>query len=194
MQVSDTNVIVEPVATTTTRELTLGEVADAIRNLAEVPSLEQIKAWFAALLLRQRDYDCYRMFADRKYARNLVVRSSFAEMLLLCWRPGQRTPIHDHGGSVGVVAVCEGLLTETMFEHLPEGRVRPYDTYKWGPGSITGADVPDIHQLLNLQPEGRDMVTLHCYAPPLSVLNTYSPRSSRVGRWREGYFSGGAGI
>jgi cysteine dioxygenase len=193
MQVSDTNVI-EPVATSTTTELTLGEVADAIRELSEVPSLEQIKRWFASLLLRQRDYDCYRMFADRKYARNLVVRSQFAELLLLCWRPGQRTPIHDHGGSVGVVTVCEGLLTETMFEHLPEGRVRPYDTYKWGPGSITGADVPDIHQLLNLQPEGRDMVTLHCYAPPLSVLNTYSPRSSRVGRWREGYFSGGAGI
>jgi cysteine dioxygenase len=193
MQISDTNVI-ELVATTTATELTLGEVADAIRELSEVPSLEQIKRWFAALLLRQRDYDCYRMFADRKYARNLVVRSQFAELLLLCWKPGQRTPIHDHGGSVGVVAVCEGLLTETMFEHLPEGRVRPYDTFKWGPGSITGADVPDIHQLLNLQPEGRDMVTLHCYAPPLSVLNTYSPRSSRVGRWREGYFSGGAGI
>jgi cysteine dioxygenase len=193
MQISDTNVI-EPVATTTTTELTLGEVADTIRNLSEVPTLEQIKRWFGALLLRQRDYDCYRMFTERKYARNLVVRSPFAELLLLCWKPGQRTPIHDHGGSVGVVAVCEGLLTETMFEHLPEGRVRPYDTYRWGPGSITGADVPDIHQLLNLQPEGRDMVTLHCYAPPLSVLNTYSPRSSRVGRWREGYFSGGAGI
>jgi cysteine dioxygenase len=194
MQLSDTNVVLEPAVTPATRELTLGEIAETINNLSSVPSLTQIREWFSALLLRQRDYEHHRLFASRKYARNLVVRSSFAELLLLCWRPGQRTPIHDHGGSVGVIIVCEGLLTETMFQHLPEGRVRPYDTYKWGPGSVTGADVPDIHQLLNLQPAGRELVTLHCYSPPLSVLNTYSPRSSRVGRWREGYFSGGAGI
>jgi cysteine dioxygenase len=93
-----------------------------------------------------------------------------------------------------MVMVFEGLLTETMFERTEEGRVRPYNTFKWGPGGITGADVPDIHLLLNMQPPGRDLVTLHCYAPPLSVLNTYSMRSRRVGRWREGYFLGGAGI
>jgi cysteine dioxygenase len=194
MQVSDTNTIFEPTVDSSVKEISLGEAAEIIRNLTEVPTLDQIKEWFSSLLLRQRDYERYRLFAERKYARNLVARSSFAEMLMLCWRSGQRTPIHDHGGSVGVVMVCEGLLTETMFEHAPESRVRPYNTYRWGPGSITGADVPDVHQLLNLQPAGRDMVTLHCYAPPLSVLNTYSPRSSRVGRWREGYFTGGAGI
>jgi cysteine dioxygenase len=194
MQVTDTNTIFETAVENSAKEISLGEAAEIIHNLTEVPALDQIKEWFSSLLLRQRDYDRYRLFASRKYARNLIARSSFAEMLMLCWRSGQRTPIHDHGGSVGVVMVCEGLLTETMFEHVPEGRVRPYNTYRWGPGSITGADVPDVHQLLNLQPAGRDLVTLHCYAPPLSVLNTYSPRSSRVGRWREGYFTGGAGI
>ena len=194
MQVTDTNTIFEPAADTTAKEISLGEAAEIIRGLTEVPALDQIKEWFSSLILRQRDYERYRLFTDRKYARNLIARSSFAEMLMLCWRSGQRTPIHDHGGSVGVVMVCEGLLTETMFEHVPESRVRPYNTNRWGPGSITGADVPDVHQLLNLQPAGRDLVTLHCYAPPLSVLNTYSPRSSRVGRWREGYFTGGAGI
>ncbi|MCI0488556.1 MAG: cysteine dioxygenase family protein [Blastocatellia bacterium] len=183
-----------PAAGAAACELTLAEMAGRIETLTGVPSLSQIEEWFSLLLLRQRDYEPYRMFTPRKYARNLIVRSPFAELLMLCWRPGQRTPIHDHGGSVGVVMVCEGLLTETMYERTPEKRVHPYNTFKRGPGEITGADVPDIHQLLNLQPKGRDLVTLHCYAPPLSVLNTYSPRSSRVGRWREGYFMGGAGI
>lgn len=194
MQVRDSNTVFEARPAEASAELTLDEVAGCISGLREVPPLDQIKQWFSQLLLRQRDYDRYRMFAARKYARNLIARSPFAELLLLCWHAGQRTPIHDHGGSVGVVMVCEGLLTETMFELAPEGRVRPYNTYRWGPGAITGADVPDVHQLLNLQPAGRDMVTLHCYAPPLSVLNTYSPRSSRVRSWREGYFTGGAGI
>ena len=194
MRVTDTNITYESSTVQAADELTLGELAETVNNLKAVPTLDDIKRWFSALLPRQRDYEPYRLFAKRKYARNLVARSSFAELLMLCWRSGQRTPIHDHGGSVGVVMLIEGLLTETMYERAKEGHVRPYNTYRWGPGGITGADVPDIHQLLNLQPEGRDMVTLHCYAPPLSVLNTYSPRSSRVRHWREGYFAGGAGI
>ena len=194
MRVTDTNIIYEPQTITASDELSLGELSETIKNLKAVPKLEEIKQWFSALLLRQRDYEPYRAFTPRKYARNLIARSSFAELLMLCWRSGQRTPIHDHGGSVGVILMVEGLLTETMYEHAPEGHVRPYNTYRWGPGGVTGADVPDIHQLLNLQPEKRDMVTLHCYAPPLSVLNTYSPRNARVRHWREGYFTGGAGI
>jgi cysteine dioxygenase len=194
MRVTETNIVYEPRTVQAADELTLDELAETIKNLKAVPTLDDIKQWFSALLPRQRDYEPYRLFAKRKYARNLVARSSFAELLMLCWRSGQRTPIHDHGGSVGVVMLIEGLLTETMYERAKEGHVRPYNTYRWGLGGITGADVPDIHQLLNLQPEGRDMVTLHCYAPPLSVLNTYSPRSSRVRHWREGYFAGGAGI
>ena len=194
MQVTDTNIVAAPPTALAVDEWTLGEVAEMIHNLNAVPDLDDVKAWFSALLLRQRDYDAYRLFSKRKYARNLIARSSYAELLMLCWRSGQRTPIHDHGGSIGVVMVAEGCLTETMYERTPEGRVRPYNTNRWSPGAITGADVPDIHCLMNLQPEGRDLVTLHCYAPPLSVLNTFSPRSQRVRRWREGYFTGGAGI
>ena len=194
MRVIDTNAIAAPTATVATDELTLGEVAEIIHNLKAVPTLDEVQAWFAALLLRQRDYDAYRLFSARKYARNLIARSAHAELLMLCWRAGQRTPIHDHGGSIGVVMVAEGCLTETMYERTPEGRVRPYNTNRWSPGAITGADVPDIHCLMNLQTETRDLVTLHCYAPPLSVLNTFSPHSLRVRRWREGYFTGGAGI
>lgn len=194
MRVSDTQIVTESRTALAPRELALGELADIINNLQAVPKLEEVKRWFASLLVRQRDYEPYRFFTPRKYARNLIARSDYAEVLMLCWRSGQRTPIHDHGGSVGVILMIEGLLTETMYERMPEGHVRPYNTHKWGPGAITGADVPDIHCLLNMQPPGRDMVTLHCYAPPLSVLSTYSPKSRRVRHWREGYFSGGAGI
>lgn len=194
MQVRDTNTIFQPEVPSSHAEHTLDELTERIKCLTALPTLSAIEDWFSSLLVIQRDFERYRVFAERSYARNLIVRSPFAELLLLCWRSGQRTPIHDHGGSVGVVLVCEGLLTETMYDRMPEGHVRPHDTFRRGPGSVTGADVPDIHQLLNLQPEGKTMITLHCYAPPLSELNTYSPRSSRVGRWREGYFTGGAGI
>ena len=37
--------------------------------------------------------------------------------------------------------------------------------------------MPDIHQLGNPDVSGRDLVTLHLYAPPLTSLNVY-----KVGR------------
>ena len=40
-------------------------------------------------------------------------------------------------------------------------------------GEITGAGVPDIHQLGNPEVSGQDLITIHIYAPPLGVLNTY---------------------
>ncbi|HWO01230.1 MAG TPA: cysteine dioxygenase family protein [Blastocatellia bacterium] len=172
----------------------LADLAQLINGLTRQPTLDEVKDWFAELKLRPHDYVHHRIFTPRKYARNLIARSEHAELLMLCWHSGQRTPIHDHGGSIGVVMVCEGLMTETMYERALEGHVRPFNTFRWSPGGITGADVPDIHQLLNLQPERRDLVTLHCYSPPLSVLNTYSQKNSRVRHWREGYFSGGGGI
>jgi len=194
MQVRDSNIVLQPPQSTGLSELTLWELTEIVNGLTAVPSLSQVIDWFSSLLMRQRDYEAYRLFSEPKYARNLVVRGQFAEVLLLCWRQGQRTPIHDHGGSIGVVLVCEGMMTETMFERAPEGHVRPHNTYRRGPGIVTGADVPDIHQLINLEQDGRELVTLHCYSPPLSVLNTYSQHSSRVRHWRELYFSGGAGI
>lgn len=194
MRVTDTNIAYARQTASQPTELSLVELADYINSLAALPSVEEIEQRFAALVLRQRDYLDYRLFTEKKYARNLIARSRFAELLMLCWRSNQRTPIHDHGGSIGVVMVVEGCLTETMYEVKPEGHVRPFNTHRWAPGGITGAAAPDVHQLLNLQAAGRDLVTLHCYAPPLTVLNTFSPVSGRRRKWREGYFTGGAGI
>jgi cysteine dioxygenase len=194
MRVTDTNAAYAPPPLSTLSELSLSELIEYIAHLSSLPTVAEIKSKFASLALRQRDYEPYRLFTEKKYARNLLARSEFAEMLMLCWRSGQRTPIHDHGGSIGVVMVVEGALTETMYEVKPEGQVRPYNTHRWNPGGITGAEVEDVHQLLNLQPPGRDLVTLHCYSPPLTVLNTFSPVSGRRRKWREGFFTGGAGI
>ena len=38
-------------------------------------------------------------FASDAYARNLVCRTPFFELLVLCWRPGQESTIHDHARS-----------------------------------------------------------------------------------------------
>ena len=41
---------------------------------------------------------------------------------VMCWRNGQRSPIHDHKGSSCAVRVLRGTLTETLFAFAPNGR------------------------------------------------------------------------
>ena len=43
---------------------------------------------------------------------------------MLCWKNGQRSPIHDHTGSSCGVRVLRGTLTETLFELAPNGHVK----------------------------------------------------------------------
>ena len=65
MRVTDTNVAYEPQVTTANNELALDEVARIVSNLTRVPRLDEIKEWFSALLMRQRDYESHRVFTSR---------------------------------------------------------------------------------------------------------------------------------
>jgi cysteine dioxygenase len=172
----------------------LADLMQTLRNLNEAPALEDLGAWMNELRLTPEDLRPYTSFKPKTYARHLVLRTTHAELLVLCWRPGQRTPIHDHNGSYGTVRVCEGVMWETMFALDAENKLYYQTAREWTGGGVTGADVPDIHQLGNPEVSGKDLITLHLYAPPLGVLNTYRVGSSEVGHYTPDEFMDGAGI
>ena len=154
--------------------LSFRSLAERLCALTEAPAFAELSDWLSRVTVTPDDLRPYRSFKPGTYSRHRVVRSPFAELLVLCWKPGQRTPIHDHNGSYGAVRVLEGVMWETVFA-LGEGdRGLAYERGReWLPGLVTGADIPDIHQLGNPDVSGRDLVTLHLYAPPLTSLNIY---------------------
>jgi cysteine dioxygenase len=113
-------------------------------------------------------------FAPESYRRNLVRSGPKYQAWLLCWKNGQRSPIHDHSGSACVVRVLRGTLTETLFEMAPNGHVKASFSRDFAEGRMLGSEDTDIHQVSNLQAEDADLVTLHVYAPPLTRMQTYS--------------------
>ncbi|MET0625834.1 MAG: cysteine dioxygenase family protein [Pyrinomonadaceae bacterium] len=142
------------------------------------PSFDELNALVAGVEVGADELRPYVSFKEGTYARHRVHLGEHAEVLVLCWRPGQRTPIHDHAGSFGVVKVLRGVMWETLFEMGADDAGLRYDSAReWMPGNVTGADVPDIHQLGNPDVSGQDLVTLHIYSPPLASLNVY-----KVGR------------
>jgi predicted metal-dependent enzyme (double-stranded beta helix superfamily) len=124
-------------------------------------------------------------FAANTYARNLVCRTPTFELLVLCWKPGHESTIHDHAGALNAIRVHRGELTSRVFvpvagrptgtgpvELLAEERVQE--------GGWTGVDRGGIHHLANTAAE--DLVTVHVYAPPLTELVVYSTDSAETER------------
>jgi cysteine dioxygenase len=118
-------------------------------------------------------------FAKDDYARNLVCRTREFELLVLCWRPGQHSTIHDHNGSLNAIKVYRGELTSRLYVPAqgspPQavGPVRQIEEQHISPGGeLAGIGRDGIHQLANTT--GDDLITIHLYAPPLMQLTVYS--------------------
>ena len=80
-------------------------LVETLNGLVEAPGFEQLNDWLDRVRVSADDLRPYRHFKQGTYARHRVYRNAFAELLVLCWRPGQRTPIHDHNGSYGALRV-----------------------------------------------------------------------------------------
>jgi len=177
---------VEPVtnisadAESKTNPRSLADLVAALEGLAGLPSLEQLDSWLVNSAIEREDLLPYIGFKEGNYWRHRVVRNDFVEMLVLCWRPGQRTPIHDHNGSQGAVLVYEGLMWETTFNFDPSEGLSYKSGQEYKAGGVTDAAVPDIHQLGNPDVSGQDLITIHIYSPPLGVLKTYKLNSSDI--------------
>ena len=175
-----TSTLIDAKATDAAARLNFTTLADMLRSMTSVPSLAE-----AGKLIEQTDIGAdeiapYLGFKAGNYSRHRVMKNEFVEMLVLCWKPGQRTPIHDHNGSHGAVFVHEGILWETMFDYDVETGLNYRSHRELRAGGLTGSEVPDIHQLGNPDVSGRDLVTIHIYAPPLGVLKTYKLGSSTI--------------
>jgi cysteine dioxygenase len=113
-------------------------------------------------------------FADDTYRRNFLRGGPAYHALVLCWRSGQRSPIHDHRGSSCGVRVLRGTCTETLFARTDAGHLYPTETHHLPTGHCCGSQDADIHQVSNLAADGEDLVTLHVYSPPLMLMGRYS--------------------
>ena len=160
--------------------LSLQSLVQALESLSGAPTLDQIYNWLEAAEISTEELQPYLGFKEGNYWRHRVCRNEFVEMLVLCWRPGQRTPIHDHNGSHGGVRIHEGMLWETTFTYNALAGLEYKSAREYSPGEVTGSDVPDIHQLGNPDVSGQDLITIHVYAPPLGVLHTYKPGSATI--------------
>lgn len=147
---------------------------DFLDHLERPPALEVLTAQLADLEVDWRELKPHVHYSARTYCRNLIRSSQHYNLLVLCWKNGQRSPIHDHRGSSCAVRVLKGVMTETLFDFAANGHIKATTSRDMPAGSIVGSVDQDMHQVSNLQAGDAELITLHLYSPPLLMMGTYS--------------------
>jgi hypothetical protein len=134
-------------------------------------------------LVRYRESSRWTALLDRDVVRPHLDSSLHAELdeaqiWLLTWLPGQGTPLHDHGESAGAFAVAGGTLTELVVSG--RRRTPTASTAELETGRLRFFGPHYVHQVTNLSTE--PAVSLHVYAPRLTLMNTYRFDDSRLVR------------
>jgi predicted metal-dependent enzyme (double-stranded beta helix superfamily) len=154
------------------QRLTLNDFIEAIKTTSCKLELAQLKDWVTKLDLRNIAIEPSICFSCEHYQRQLLYRDSSFEIILVCWKPGQFSPIHNHGDSLNVTRVYRGTLTSRIFAD------NDLTTEKYSPKLVEEkylqkdelAEVNrfQIHQLANTSTE--NLVTFNVYAKPLEQM------------------------
>lgn len=152
--------------------MNLSEIVREIISERSVAPERPTPASLAQYFLPEADRYLDRVrFDTAHYVRHPVLLWEDWEVMVIGWEAGQITPIHDHRGVLGGMAILSGTLVEERFTvptELPElvdSRVRPE-----GDLSDTGPTV--LHRLI---PRSRS-VSLHVYRPPLRTMGIWDVR------------------
>ena len=119
----------------------------------------------------------YIHFSEERYSRNLLAYGPQFYALVLCWLPGQASPIHDHKGASCGVRIIEGVATETSFRFDGKRLVEQSVTTMHA-GEVCGSFDDDIHEIRN-NGDG-NLVTLHIYSPYLDNINLYDRETGEI--------------
>jgi cysteine dioxygenase len=158
---------------------------DRLTERASIARLQELLAASNATIDDVRDFV---RFEPTTYQRNLVAMGPWYEILVICWRSGQRSPIHDHAQSTCGLKVLQGVCTETYFTHSPCGQVVALSSHECEAGHVCASEDDDTHQVSNLQSPGNDLVTIHIYSPPLRQMKKFSITSAVAEDWRPPVF------
>lgn len=111
-------------------------------------------------------------FSNDRYMRHPILLWDDWEVMLIAWQSGQITPIHDHRGVMGGMAVLYGTLAEERFT-TPEEKPELYDNRARPEGDLSDIGPTVLHRLA---PTSSRAISLHVYRPPLRTMGIWDAR------------------
>ena len=119
--------------------------------------------------------------AHRGYSRTLLHKSDLFEILVLHWKPGCASVIHDHGGAHCWFSVAQGTMKIDNYIRFDSGdqagfaRIGLEGRQTLGPGAIDFRQ-DDVH-LHRCIAGDQAVTTLHVYARPIEHFHGFDERA-----------------
>ena len=163
--------------------LTLEEVRDELLKLPHPFRRSDVHKVVARLRVTPDELTRYQHWFDDRYTRTRFYQGERFEILVLCWKEGQQSPIHDHAQSICTMVVLEGSAVTTLYK-VEAGALLEEGTTTLEVGSITTVYGGDIHRVGNPAGSGQRLMTIHFYLPPIPEMLVWDegnpmPRVSR---------------
>jgi cysteine dioxygenase len=140
---------------------------DITKELENNPNIQKIK-----LILNNYnsdDYKEYINFDENNYKRTIIHTCDDFDIILICWKQGQYTKIHDHPNYCCMVKLLEGKLLEENFT-INYDKLKVYNNVIIKPGDITmKCSNIIVHRIVPLE----DSVSIHIYMPGKYKSNYY---------------------
>jgi len=118
------------------------------------------------------DFLPYCHFRVDGYARNCIIKTEAFELILICWKKDDFTPIHGHDNKQCWVYQVAGEMTEIRYEQNDSGKLIECNRMKLTPGKLTYMqDSMGYHLLKN--PTEENAMSLHLYMKPVESCQVF---------------------
>lgn len=115
------------------------------------------------------DYKQYIKYSDITYQRNYVTSNDLFDIIIISWKAGQKSKIHDHPENGCIMTVLEGKLQECVYANhdSPVFLHCKYLSPKEVAYKKSNVILHDIKAITNT-------VSLHIYSPPKYITKIYN--------------------
>jgi cysteine dioxygenase len=101
------------------RKLSVQQLVELLRSAEGAPiTSDRIAELLGEVEVDEDSIRSFVRYSDDHYTRNLIHRDRWFDVMTLCWRPGQGTPVHTHNGQLGWAKVLRGAIECTEYAWL----------------------------------------------------------------------------
>ena len=119
------------------------------------------------------EFEDFSSWSDDCYTRNCIERNDKYELILLCWKSGDETPIHDHDGQQCWVYQVDGELIEQRFKADENGKLMQTNELLVKPGEVSYMEDNMGYHLLKNESTSKAM-SLHLYMQPIDSCRIFN--------------------
>jgi predicted metal-dependent enzyme (double-stranded beta helix superfamily) len=186
------------------RRLSITDLVDGLKRLENEPiTRDRVTEFLTGVDVEDGSLRPFVTWSDKKYTRNLVYHDDLFEVMVLCWKSGQKTPIHTHNGQLGWTLVHRGHLEVVNFRwkgcNKPEnqnvvgmdclGGATEFDLEELvrlscdaGGGVATVDKSQTIHRMINPEVDSEAAVSVHIYSKPFDSCIAFDLENHRCYR------------